>query len=397
MSTQIREIDNYFSIKVELLPLGVEIPCDVFIQEDGEMKTILKKGEHFSLDIKNTLKDKKIEVVYVNQSDKKIFQDFIFEFKPKEYFDSILDRYTINNEFYYKIEKECLNPEIPVNFSLYVNDGNKFNLFLEASEENPKNISYEKLIEGDILISKRELNLYKDYLQKLIKENKTEPKILKETTKLLLREIYSEPTNRRNLLILGDKIEEIINYGTLELKVLENFLIMKKIDNYNYVHSLNVMALSLSLGLKIRLEKEELRLLGLASALHDIGKIKISPLILSKLGKLTEKEFQIFKTHVIESVKIAKELELPDKVIDGIAHHHEKLNGTGYPFKLKSEQISFFGKIIAIADAYEMLTTPKAMKYPLTPYNALMILVQDKGCYDKSLLQTFIKMLGRLI
>lgn len=397
MATQIREIDNYFSFKVDLFPLGVKIPCEVFIQEDEEFKVILKQGECFSLDLKNSLKEKNITNLFVTNSNKKIFQDFLLEFKPKEYFDSILDRYTINNESYYKIEKECLDPEIPLNFCLYLNDGKSFNILLEASEENPKNISQDKISDGDILISKKDLRLYNEYLQKLIKEGKSEPKILKETIKLILRDIYSEPTNRKNLMILGDKIDEIINYGTLESKVLEKFLIMKKLDNYNYVHSLNVMTLSLSLGLKIKLDKDDLRLLGLASALHDIGKTKISPLILSKLGKLTEKEFQIFKTHVIESVKIAKELALPDKVIEGIAHHHEKLNGNGYPFKLKGEKISFFGKIIAIVDAYEMLTTPKAMKYPLTPYNALMILVQDKAYYDKALLETFIKMLGRLI
>lgn len=397
MATQIREIDNYFSFKTELLPLGIQIPCEIFIQEDGEFKVILKEGEHFSLDLKNDLKEKNINNLFVSNSNKKIFQDFLLEFKPKEYFDSLLDRYTINNESYFKIEKECLNPEIPLNFCLYLHDGQSFNLLLDASEENPKNISEDKLSQGDILISKKDLNRYNEYLQKLIKEGKGETKILKETTKLILRDIYSEPTNRKNLMILGDKIDEIINYGTLESKVLENFLIMKKLDNYNYVHSLNVMTLSLSLGLKIKLDKDDLKLLGLASALHDIGKTKISPLILSKLGKLTEKEFQIFKTHVIESVKIAKELGLPEKVIEGIAHHHEKLNGNGYPFKLKGEKISFFGKIIAITDAYEMLTTPKAMKYALTPYNALMILVQDKGCYDKVLLETFIKMLGRLI
>ncbi len=397
MSTQIREIDNYFSFKTELIPLGVQIPCDIFIQEEGEYKVLIKQGEHFSLDIKNNLKEKNITNLFVSIRNKKVFQDFLLEFKPKEYFDSLLDRYTINNESYYKIEKEFIDPEIPINFCLYLHDGKSFNLLLDASEENPKNISDNKLSEGDILISKKDLNRYNEYLQKLIKEGKTETKILKETTKLILRDIYSEPINRKNLMILGDKIDEIINYGTIESKVLENFLIMKKLDNYNYVHSLNVMTLSLSLGLKIKLDKEDLRLLGIASALHDIGKIKISPFILSKIGKLTEKEFQIFKTHVIESVKIAKELGLPNKVIDGIAHHHEKLNGNGYPFKLKGEKISFFGKVIAIADAYEMLTTPKTMRYALTPYNALMILVQDKGCYDKSLLETFIKILGRLI
>lgn len=397
MATQVIEIDNYFPVKTELLPLGIEMPCDIFIQEDGELKVILKQGERFSFFLKNKLREKKITNLYIDKSNEKIFQDFLLEFKPKEYFDNILDRYQINNEFYYKIEKECLSPEIPVTFSLYFHDGKNFNIFLDASEENPKAISQDYLPEEDILISRKDLDRYKEYLEKLIKERKYESKILKETAKLILRDVYIDPTNRKNLVILCDKINQIIDYGIIEPKVLENLLIMKKFDNYNYVHSLNVMILSLSLGLKIKLDKEELRLLGIASALHDIGKIKISPLILSKLGKLTEKEFQIYKPHVIESVNIAKELDLPEKVIEGIAHHHEKLNGTGYPFKLKGEEISFFGKIIAIADAYEMLTTPRAMKYALTPYNALMILVQDRGCYDKSLLETFIKMLGRLI
>ncbi|MCS7164410.1 MAG: HD domain-containing protein [Thermodesulfovibrio sp.] len=397
MSTQIKEIDNYFSIKLELIPLNMKVPCDIFIQEDGELKVILKKGEHFSLEIKNSIKYKKIDTIYVNNTDKKVFQDFILEFKPKEYFNSLLDRYIINNELFYKIEKECLDPEVPVTFSLYLHDGKSLNLLLEASEETPRRVSKENFSEGDILISKKDLNLYKEYLQSLISATKSNSKILKETTKLILREIYSEPINRKNLLILGDKIDEIIEYGTLEANALKKLLIMKKLDNYSYVHAFNVMTLCVALGLKIKLNREELRLLGLASALHDIGKINISPLILSKIGKLNEKEFQIYKTHVIESVKIAEQLGVSKDVIDGIAHHHEKLNGTGYPFNLKGEQISLFGRIIAIADAYEMLTTPKPLKYPLSPYNALMILVQDKKCYDKSLLEIFIKMLGRLI
>ncbi|MCS7215150.1 MAG: HD domain-containing protein [Thermodesulfovibrio sp.] len=397
MSIQIREIDNYFPVKTELIPLNIKLPCDIFIQENDEIKVFLKKGEYFSIEAKSTIKNKKIENLLVKNSDRKIFQNFILEFKPKDYFNNILDRYVINNEFFYKIERECLSPEIPITFTLYLNDGNNLNLLLEASEENPKKISQESISEGDILISKKDLNLYEKYLQQLIKDTKSDPIILKETTKLLLREIYSDPTNKKNLLIVGDKIDEIIEYGKVEPQALKRLLIMKKLDNYSYVHAFNVMTLCLALGLKIKLSENELRLLGLASILHDIGKTNISPIILSKIGKLTEKEFEVYKTHVIESVKIAEDLGLHKEVIDGIAHHHEKLNGTGYPFKLKGEQISFIGKIISICDAYEMLTTPKPMKYPLSPYNALMILVNDKKCYDKSLLETFIKMLGRII
>jgi HD-GYP domain-containing protein (c-di-GMP phosphodiesterase class II) len=112
---------------------------------------------------------------------------------------------------------------------------------------------------------------------------------------------------------------------------------------------------------------------------------------------MSDLEFNIYKTHVIESVNIAKELGLPEKVIEGIAQHHEKLNGKGYPFKLKGEQISIFGKIISIVDAYDVLTTPQPLRYSLTPFNALQILVQDKGAYDKNFLEIFIKMIGRLI
>ncbi len=101
--------------------------------------------------------------------------------------------------------------------------------FLDASEENPKAISQDYLPEEDILISRKDLDRYKEYLEKLIKERKYESKILKETAKLILRDVYIEPTNRKNLVILCDKINQIIDYGIIEPKVLENLLIMKKI------------------------------------------------------------------------------------------------------------------------------------------------------------------------
>lgn len=397
MSTQVLEIDSYFPIKVDLIPQGIELPCDIFISESNDYKILSKKGEKFTLEIMQNLKDRKIETLFINNKDKKNFCNFICEYKPKECFDNLLDRYTICNEIYYKVEKECLDPEIPVNFSLYINDGKRFNLYLEASDENPKNISVNRIPEGDLLISKRDLNRYSEYLKKLMKERKNEPVILKETTKLILRDVYSEPANKQNLLILIDKINEIVEFASAEAKIIKSLLVFKKLDNYNYIHSFNVLSLSIAIGLKIKLDFEELKILATAAALHDIGKIKISPLILSKVGKLSDREFQIYKTHVQESINLAKTLGVDEKVLLGIAHHHEKLNGNGYPFGLKGSNISLFGQIIGICDAYDLLTTPKPMKYPLTPFNALMILVQDKGCYEKRLLEVFIKMLGKLI
>ncbi|MDI1472472.1 HD domain-containing protein [Thermodesulfovibrio sp. 1176] len=396
MPTRIKEITDYIDVELELLPAGIKIPFDIFIFEEGEIKQFLKKGEIFSFITKETLKEKNIDKVYIKTKDKKYFQDLIFEVNPKEYIDRLLDRYTIKNEFYFKIEKECLDPELPLNLNLYVYDGKNLKLIYQCNEKESFSIKNE-IPDGDILIAKEDLHLYEDYLLNLAKKKINEPSIIKETTKLIIRQVYNEPTNRDKLLILADKIEEIINYSTLNPDILEKFFIMKKHDNYSYIHSINVMTLSISLGLKINITHEELRLLAMAGALHDIGKIKISPIILSKIGRMSDLEFNIYKNHVIESINIAKELDLPKKVIEGIAQHHEKLNGKGYPFKLKGEQISIFGKIISIVDAYDVLTTPQPLRYSLTPFNALQILVQDKGSYDKNFLEIFIKMIGRLI
>jgi len=396
MPIRIKEITDYIEVELELLPAGIKIPFDIFIFEEDEIRQFLKKEEKFSSIQKETLKDKNIDKVYIKTKDKKYFQDLIFEINPKEYIDRLLDRHTIKNEFYFKIERECLDPELPINFNLYVYDGKNLRLIYQGKNKEPFDLKNE-IPEGDLLIAKEDLHIYEDYLLNLAKKKINEPSIIKETTKLVIRQIYNEPTNRDKLLILADKIEEIINYITLKSDILEKFFIMKKHDNYSYIHSINVMTLSISLGLKINIPPETLRLLAMAAALHDIGKIKISPLILSKIGRMSDLEFNIYKTHVIESVNIAKELGLPEKVIEGIAQHHEKLNGKGYPFKLKGEQISIFGKIISIVDAYDVLTTPQPLRYSLTPFNALQILVQDKGAYDKNFLEIFIKMIGRLI
>lgn len=252
-----------------------------------------KRVKKFTLETLQNLKDKKVDSLYINNQDKKIFCNFICEYKPKECFDNLLDRYTVCNEIYYKVERECLDSEIQINFSLYINDGKKFNIYIEASEENPKNINIERIPAGDLLISKRDLNKYFEYLKILMKIRKNEPLILKETTKLILREVYSEPTNKQNLLVLIDKINEIVEFASVEAKALESLFILKKLENYSYIHSFNVLSLSIAMGLKIKLNREELKHLATAAALHDIGKIKISPLILSKIGKMNEKEFQI--------------------------------------------------------------------------------------------------------
>jgi len=95
--------------------------------------------------------------------------------------------------------------------------------------------------------------------------------------------------------------------------------------------------------------------------------------------------------------KLLKEQkEFPEESSSAVLQHHEKLSGKGYPFGLKGSEIKLFGRITAIADCYDALTTQRPYKPPLTPYFALSIIVKEKGDHDADLLKSFIKMLGKI-
>ncbi|MDI6714490.1 MAG: hypothetical protein QMD43_05625 [Thermodesulfovibrio sp.] len=163
MPTRIKEITDYIEVELELLPAGIKIPFDIFIFEEEEIKQFLKKGENFSSIKKETLKEKNIDKVYIKTKDKKYFQDLIIEVNPKEYIDRLLDRHTIKNELYFKIERECLDPELPLNLNLYVYDGKNLKLIYQCNEKESFSIKNE-IPDGDILIAKEDLHLYEDYL-----------------------------------------------------------------------------------------------------------------------------------------------------------------------------------------------------------------------------------------
>ncbi|MBI3592887.1 MAG: HD domain-containing protein [Nitrospirae bacterium] len=131
--------------------------------------------------------------------------------------------------------------------------------------------------------------------------------------------------------------------------------------------------------------------------LHDIGKSAISHEILHKQGKLDDTEYRIIKNHVIEGEKILRaHKEFPTESLSAVLQHHEKLSGKGYPFKLSGNEIKPFGRIAAIADCYDALTTQRPYKQAFTPFYALSIVAKETGEYDPDLLKIFIKMLGKI-
>lgn len=135
---------------------------------------------------------------------------------------------------------------------------------------------------------------------------------------------------------------------------------LKKTDDYSYNHALNVSITLMAFGNFLALSKKQIKELGLAGLLQDIGKVKISSDILLKEGKLTREEYEHAKKHVGESLKILENTaDIPMSVIFLVGQHHERVDGSGYPKQLRDNQIGLTSQIAGLIDTYCALTSNK--------------------------------------
>jgi HD-GYP domain-containing protein (c-di-GMP phosphodiesterase class II) len=110
--------------------------------------------------------------------------------------------------------------------------------------------------------------------------------------------------------------------------------------------------------------------------MHDLGKIGISELILSKPGKLTSEEFCLIQKHPVFTDKILQPIKLPVRILEGATQHHERMDGSGYPAGLMGTEISLFGRIIAVADVFDALTSKRPYREAMPVEKALRILCE---------------------
>ncbi len=159
-------------------------------------------------------------------------------------------------------------------------------------------------------------------------------------------------------------------------------------------HSTNVSLLNGLFGKWLYLKEFQVRDLILAGLLHDIGKTKIPDEILNAPRKLTFEEFEVIKTHPVHSFNLL-EIDKPEftkNVLSGIRHHHEKLDGTGYPDKLSGDEIDIFARITAITDVYDALISKRVYKEDFNPFFVCNMLLTDFATsLDNNLVKIFIQ------
>jgi putative nucleotidyltransferase with HDIG domain len=170
---------------------------------------------------------------------------------------------------------------------------------------------------------------------------------------------------------------------------------LKMADEYTYMHSVSVCALMVSLGRQLGLDEPTCRDAGMAGLLHDLGKAAIPQEILNKPGKLTDDEFTVVKSHPVKGYEtlLASGVE-NERVLDVCRHHHEKMDGSGYPDKLNAESISLIARMSAVCDVYDAITSNRPYKAGWDPAESVSRMASWQGHFDPVVLQTFIKTIG---
>ncbi|RZL38111.1 MAG: HD-GYP domain-containing protein [Rubrivivax sp.] len=170
---------------------------------------------------------------------------------------------------------------------------------------------------------------------------------------------------------------------------------LKDKDDYTYMHSVAVCALMVSLGRHLGLNDDQVREAGLAGLLHDVGKMLMPLEVLNKPGALTDAEFTVMRSHPERGFELLKDgAKVPASALDVCLHHHEKLDGSGYPHKLAGEQISLLSRMGAVCDVYDAITSSRPYKQAWDPAGSLQRMSQWKGHFDPSVFQAFVKSIG---
>lgn len=170
---------------------------------------------------------------------------------------------------------------------------------------------------------------------------------------------------------------------------------LKRRDDYSYMHSVAVCALMVALGRQLGMDEAQCRVAGHAGLMHDIGKALMPLEVLNKPGRLTEAEYEIIRGHPECGHRLLREGgDASAEMLDVVLHHHERVDGTGYPHRLPAEKISQLARMGAICDVYDAITSNRPYKAGWDPAESIARMAAWKGQFDTGLFAAFVQSLG---
>ncbi len=416
-------------MEVEFVPVPIEnlianstVGFDLFVQAQSGKVLYREKNLKFTLKDLERLTNNKTKVLYVKDADADIFKSYLKETEQveqsKEDLENVekisfditdphkVDLYYNLRESFFPIKPLMLLEGTTPSFTIYrVAELKPVVVYPEEGQElKPLEIKDMQNLSGHLVVHNDHFEKYHDYLQstsKAILNSTSQPIVkaivIKEGSKAVAMELMANPRSKEVVSKVKSETEGLIEAVSEDMGLINTMTRLGENDYYTFTHSVNVSLLCLGVGKTVGLKESQLYDLALGGILHDIGKSEIQNKLLNKPGTLTDGEYTTMKQHVNKSIEIFKTHEdIPKDAYYPLAQHHERLSGKGYPFGLKGDEIHLYGKISAIADFYDAITTNRSYQNARKPFEALEFMSKEnfKTELDQKALRALIMLLG---
>ncbi|AFV96353.1 MULTISPECIES: HD-GYP domain-containing protein [unclassified Sulfuricurvum] len=313
----------------------------------------------------------------------------------------------MNKKRYKAIDKRLITEGSQLDFNLFLTNEAKtaMSLFLQSDTAVDGNAKVKLREIESVYVSEEDEARYKAYVERHLQSIAKNSDIPTEQKARLVYEKASEsmdlmfknPESLENVKNAQPIVNNFIDIILRDRCAVESLMKITAHDYYTHTHSINVSIYTLSLGSFLGIDGKDLEVLGMAAILHDLGKSKIDYEIINKNGKLTDEEFAQMKHHPAFGHELALKLNLIDeRILTAIRHHHEKIEGGGYPDNLKGDKISQFARIIGVCDVFDALSTKRSYKDPMSSFESLSLMKQQMvGHLDMNMVDAFIRMLNK--
>ncbi|MGN0365577.1 MAG: HD-GYP domain-containing protein [Suilimivivens sp.] len=245
----------------------------------------------------------------------------------------------------------------------------------EIQPETSHNLSYaEKILENPGFLK------FRAEFEKDVEHFKTSVNdVIEKNTPLSLDRLMNHALNLSKL-------------GSAYPNIFDMLHCMREYDDATYVHCMNVALICNVFAKWLRMDESQIYLATASGLLHDIGKTRIPDTIIKKVGKLTASEYDLIKTHPQEGYRLLQNSHLDPQILNAVLMHHERCDGSGYPFGLPGSKISTYAKLVSIADVYDAMTSARIYRGPLCPFKAIA-LFESEGLqkYDTHFIMTFLE------
>ncbi|MBC7742468.1 MAG: HD domain-containing protein [Bdellovibrionaceae bacterium] len=308
------------------------------------------------------------------------------------------------NDFF-RIRLSTIRPLEAIPFDIFIYIDSKMINYLKQGGimKTEKVVSLHQKDTGEsFYVGMKDKQLYRDYVKSSMNSvtisNNDKAAILRESSIALLEDLFENPDVGQALMDSKPIVSDLLKFMEIAPESISNLISLSGHDFYTYNHSFDVSIYSLGLGQALGFDKKTLEELGQSSLFHDVGKRNVSLDILCKKGPLDENEWAQMRMHPQFGLKILNEQPNISEAIRAACYeHHESWSGGGYPQDISGHEIHPFGRIVALTDTYDAMTTQRSYNVPMKPSEALTMMKEKlSGRFDPDMLKAMYSVLFKM-